>query len=139
MLNPNIQAAAAIQDSGLKIQLMEVVRELKLVSAIFHFSSNDNPRNHEKWFLFHLKISFHSQYIKIFVFPSTPLFLQVSVISCLDKNLITYFVWHLEKEKRYNIETLPIEKVLNKGNFHGKTSRKYVSKASPRPFSNFGN
>ena len=48
MLNPNIQAAAAIQDSELKIQLMEVVRELKLVSAIFHFSSNDNPRNHEK-------------------------------------------------------------------------------------------
>ena len=91
MAKPNIQAAAAIQDSGLQIQLMEVVREVKLVSAIFH-SSNDNPRNHEKFFLFHLKITFHSQYIQVFVFPSTPLFLQVSVISCLNKNLITYFV-----------------------------------------------
>ena len=76
-------------------------------------------------FFFHLKSSFRSQYIKIFVFPSSPLFLPVShcfrawskkdlkvydVINCLNKSLIT----QLDKEKRYGIKTLSIDKVLNK-------------------------
>ena len=46
---------------------------LQLVSAIFYqifiFSSNDN---YEKCFLFHLKSSFRSPDIKIFVFFSLP-------------------------------------------------------------------
>ena len=36
------------------------------------------------------------------------------VINCLNKNLITHFVLELEKEKRYDTETLSIDKVLNK-------------------------
>ena len=35
-------------------------------------------------------------------------------MNCLNKNLITYFVWYLKKEKRYDIETLSIDRVLNK-------------------------
>ena len=32
------------------------------------------------------------------------------VINCLNKNLITRFIWYLEKEKRYDIETLSTDK-----------------------------
>ena len=39
------------------------------------------------------------------------------VINCLNKNLITHFVWYLEKEKRCDIETLAIHRVLNKEHF----------------------
>ena len=31
-----------------------------------------------------------------------------NVINCLNKNLVTHFVWYLKKEKRYDIETLSI-------------------------------
>ena len=70
--------------------------------------------NYEKCFLFCLKSSFRSRNIQTFVFPSSPLFLPVShcfrgwlklnpkvydVINYLNKNLITHFVWYLEKEK----------------------------------------
>ena len=41
-------------------------------------------------------------------------------------NLITHFVWYLEKEKRYDIETLSIDRVLNKENFYGKIMQKNV-------------
>ena len=77
---------------------------LKLVSAIFYQIVIFQPfKNYEKCFSFHLK-SFC-----IFVFPS--LFpcqhLKVcDVIMCLNKNLITCFVWYLEKETRRDIETL---------------------------------
>ena len=37
-----------------------------------------------------------------------------SVISCLNKNLIKHFVWNLEKEKRYDIETLSMDRVTLK-------------------------
>ena len=79
---------------------------LKLVSAIFcQFSISHQIialKNYEKCFLFHLKSSFRSRDIQIFVFPSSPLFLPVShcfrdwskinlkvydVINCLNKNL----------------------------------------------------
>ena len=36
------------------------------------------------------------------------------IINCLNKNLITHFVWYLGKEKRYDTETLSIDRVLNK-------------------------
>ena len=44
----------------------------------FYFSPNDSPSKTEKCFLFHLKSSFRSRDIQIFVFPSFPLFLPVS-------------------------------------------------------------
>ena len=46
------------------------------------------------------------------------------VINCLNKNLITYFVWYLEKEKKYGIETLFIDRVLKKEQFYGKIIHK---------------
>ena len=129
---------------------------LKLVSAIFFFFffTKWQPfKNCEKCFLFHLKCSFRSRDIQLFVFPSSPVFLLVShcfrwwikinlkvydVTNCLNKNLIKHFVWYLEKEKSYDIETLSIDRVLNKKNVYGKSCRKCAPKASPRPLFNFG-
>ena len=38
----------------------------------------------------------------------------------LNKNLITYFVWYFEKEKSYDIETLSIDRVINRKYFYAK-------------------
>ena len=88
-----------------------------------------------KCFLFHLKRSFHSWNIQIFVFLSSHIFLSIDhcfrerieinlkvfdVISCLNKNLITHFIWYLEKGKRYDIETLSLYRLINKEHFHEK-------------------
>ena len=75
--------------------------------------------------LFHLKSSFCSWDIQIFVFQSSPPFfpvghcfrgwskinLKVYVIHFLNKNLITHFVWYLEKGKRNDSETLSIDRI----------------------------
>ena len=53
------------------------------------------------------------------------------VINCL--NNLTYFFWYLKKEKRYHVETLAIDTVLNKEHFYGKSCRKCAPNASPRP------
>ena len=37
-----------------------------------------------------------------------------NVINCLNKNLITHFVCYVEKEIRCYVETLPIDRELNK-------------------------
>ena len=100
--------------------------------------------------LFLLKSSFRSQDIQIFVFSSSPLFFPVShcfrgwfnknfkvyeVIICLNKNLITRFVWYLEKEIRCGIETLAIDRVLNTKHFYGKNHAENVhQKLAPDPF-----
>ena len=39
------------------------------------------------------------------------------VISCLSKNSIAHFVWYLEKEKRYDIKTWPVDEVTDKKHF----------------------
>ena len=119
---------------------------------IFIFTLNDSLLKTEKCFLFHLRILFRSQDIQIFVCPSSPLFLPVGhcfrvwskmnlkvydVINCLNKNLVTHFVWYHEKEKRYDIQTLSIDRVLNKGIFLEKSCRKCAPKASPRLLCNF--
>ena len=85
-----------------------------------------------------------SRDIKIFVCPTSPRFFHVGqcfggwskinikvydVINCLNKNLITHFVWYFQKEKRYNIETLSVDRVLNKEHFYGKIMQKICSKS----------
>ena len=50
------------------------------------------------------------------------------VINCLNKNSITHFVWYPEKEKRYDIETLSIDGVSDKG-FYRKIMQKMYSKS----------
>ena len=109
-------------------------------------------KNYQKCFLFHLKSSFHSWDIHIFLFSSSPLFFPVShcfkgwskknlkihyVISCLNKNLISHFVWYLEKEISCDIETFSIDRELNKEHFKQKSCRKCAPKASSRPLLNF--
>ena len=101
-------------------------------------------KNYEKCFLFHLESSSRSQDIQISVFPSSPLFLPVShcfrgwskinlkvyvIINCLNKNLITHFVWYLGKEKRYDIEILSIDTILNEEHFYGKIMQKMFTKS----------
>ena len=64
----------------------------------------------------------------ISIFPSffyLPLFYKMivedkpvcDIINFLNKKLITHFVWYLENEKRHDIETLLIDRVLNKDCF----------------------
>ena len=60
------------------------------------------------------------------------------VINYVNNNLITHFVWYLEKEKRYEIETLSIDIELIRNIFTKKSCRKCASKASPKPLFNFG-
>ena len=51
---------------------------------------------------------------------------------------MTHFVWYLEKEKRYGIETLSTDRALNKEHFYGKFMSKWAPKASPRSLFNLG-
>ena len=123
-------------------------KDLKLVSAIFYeifiFHQLIALQKIWKFFLFHLKSSFQSRDIQIFVFLSSPCFLPVShcfrdwskiilkvydIINCLNNTLITHFVWYLQKEKRYDIETLSIERVLNKEHYYGKVIQKMCTKS----------
>ena len=50
------------------------------------------------------------------------------LIDCLSKNLIAHFVWYLEKQKRYDIETLSFGRVLNKEQFYGKIMQTICTK-----------
>ena len=51
------------------------------------------------------------------------------VINCLNKNLITHFIWYLEKEKRCDIETFPTDRELNKEHLYGKIMQKMSTKS----------
>ena len=79
-----------------------------------------------------------------FLFLSFPLFLPAGhyfggwskinlkvqdVINCLNKNSITHFAWYPEKEKRYDIETLSIDRVSDNEHFHRKMMQKMCSKS----------
>ena len=90
------------------------------------------------------KNPFRSWDIQIFVFPSLPLFRPVGycfrgwsvinlklydAINCLNKNSITHFVWYLEKEKRYDIETLSRDVVSNKEHFYRKIMQNMCTKS----------
>ena len=112
---------------------------------IFIFFTKWQPfKNYEKYFLFHQKSSFRSWDNQIFLFRPS-LFFSLSAIAfrrwskinlivydaimCLNKNSITHFLWYLEKEKRYDTETLSIDGVSNKKHFYGKIMPKICSKS----------
>ena len=72
-----------------------------------------------------------------FCIPVLPSFslcrlLLYDVINCLNKNSITHFVSYLEKEKRYDIE------ILSRNILMEKSCWKYTPKASPWPLFSFG-
>ena len=108
----------------------------------FCLSTNDSPsKKYEK--IFHLKSSFCTRDIQVFVFLSSPLFLPVShcfrgwskknlkvydVINCISKNLITHFVWYLKKEIGCDTEILSIIRASNKEHFYGKIIQKMCTK-----------
>ena len=50
------------------------------------------------------------------------------IISCLNKNLKKHFVWYFEKDKRYNIETLSIDRLSNKECFYWKIMQRMCTK-----------
>ena len=111
----------------------------------FCFQPNDSPsKTMKNVFYFIWKALFVLEIFRFFLFPPSPLFLPVShcgrgclkinfkvydAINCLNKNLITHFGWYLEKEKRYDIETLSIDRVLNKEHFYGKIMQKMCTKS----------
>ena len=127
---------------------------LKLVSFIFYqiFIFHQMITLQKLWnmfFISSLKLFSFSRY-SFFLFLSSPLFLPVShcfrgwskinrkvcdVINWLNKVLRTHFVWYLVKGKRHGIETLPIDRVLNKEHFYGKTMQKMcIKRYSQTPF-----
>ena len=72
-----------------------------------------------------------------FCIPVLPSFslrrlLLYDVINCLNKNSITHFVSYHEKEKRYDIE------ILSRNILMDKSCWKYTPKASPWPLFSFG-
>ena len=110
----------------------------------FYFQPNDSPSKTMKNVFYLFWKAYFIPFSEIFVFSSSPLFLPVShwgrgclkinlkvydVIKCLNKNLITHFVWYLGKEKRYDIGTLSIDRVLNKEDFFGKIMQKMCIKS----------
>ena len=120
---------------------------LKLVSFIFYQSFIFHQmialqKLRKTFFISSKKLFSFLRYLN-FVFSSSPLFLLVShcftgwskknfkiydVINCLNKNLITHFIWYLEKEIRCDIETLSIDRELNKEHFYGKIMQKMCTK-----------
>ena len=94
-------------------------------------------------FVSYKKLFSFSRYSKfcISVLPSfstcLPLIWRMIII-CVTKNSITHFVWYLEKEERYDIETLSTEGVSDKEHLYRKIMQITCSKASPRPLYNFG-
>ena len=121
---------------------------LKLVSAIFYQISISHQMIalQKLWKMFFIpskKLFSLSRYSN-FCISIFPLFLPVShcfrawskinlkvydVINCLNKSLITHFVWYLEKEKTYDIETFCIDRVLQKEHFYGKVMQKVCNKS----------
>ena len=111
----------------------------------FYFSPNDRPSKTIKFFFIIsykklFPLSRYSNYC-IFTFPSFFLVTHCSrvwfkknirvndVVNCLNKNLITHFVWYLDKEIRCNIETMSIDRVLDTEYFHGKIMNKICTKS----------
>ena len=113
---------------------------LNLLTAIFYqiFISHQMRALQKLWkmlFISFKKLFSFSRYSNFCLYFRLPLFFFLShcfrgwskinhkfidVTNCLNKDLITHFVWHLEKVKRYDIETLSIDGVLNKEHFYWK-------------------
>ena len=124
---------------------------LKLVSAIFYqfviFHQMIAPQKLWKIFFIWSKILFSflryshfSIFVLLSLFPVSHCFRGWSkkylkihdVINCLIKNLITHFVWYLDKEIKCDIETLSIDRQLNMENFYAKPRPLYILLNNPK-------
>ena len=99
----------------------------------FYISLNDSPSKNMKNVFYFIAIAFFVLEIFKFLYFHPPLFfslsvitLEIDIINCLNRTSITYFAWYLEKEKRYDIETLSIDRALNKEHFYGKNHTENV-------------
>ena len=119
---------------------------LKLVSSIFYqiFISHQMIALQKLWkmlFISSKKLSSFSRYsnfcISVFPLfsPCQPLLWRLiedksqSLYRGLNKNLITHLITHyLKKEKRYDVETLSIDRVLNKEHFYWKIIQKMCTR-----------
>ena len=116
-----------------------------------YFSPNDRPsKTMKNVFYFIWKALFVLEIFKflyicfpLFFFPVSHCFrnwfkkkLKVyDVINCPNKNLMTHYVWYLEKEIKCDIETLFSDRVLNTEHFYGKIMQKRCPKSwSQTPF-----
>ena len=131
---------------------MAIYHSLKLVSAILYQTFIFYQMIAlQKLFLFHPKSPFGFWDIQIFVFWPSLIFFLVSlcfrsrskknlkvyvVINCPNKNLITHFVWYLEKKIMCDIQTLSIDREI-RNIFMNKSYRTWTPKASPRLLFNF--
>ena len=134
------------QPAALKELLYRLFGILRILKACVHYflsnlnlSLNDSPsKTMKNVFYFIYKALFVLEIFK-FLYFSLPLFFSMghcfrgwlkislkvyNVINCKNRNLITHFVWYLEKEKGYDIETLPIDRVLKKEHFNWKIMQK---------------
>ena len=107
----------------------------------FYFSPNDSPsENMKNAFYFSKKFFSFSRYSN---FCISAFFLSVShcfrgwwkinvklcdIINCVNKNFVTHFVWYPKKVKRYDIDTLSIDRVLNKEHFYWKIMQKMCTR-----------
>ena len=67
----------------------------------------------------------------VFIFKEKMTLKQLRIVRSSDPSppLITHFVWYLEKEKRHGIETLYIDRVLNKEHLYGKIMQNMCTKS----------
>ena len=145
------------QDKNLNILRMKRAFEVKwkvffiIFKGLWVSKNSFKPESvllnkYEKCFLYHLKSPFRCKIFKFLCFQLLLYFFPVShwlrgwfkinlkvydFSICLNKNLMTHFVWYLEMEKRYYIETCS-------NIFMENSCRSYAPKASPVPFLNFG-
>ena len=134
--------------------MMLFIITLKLVSAIFYliFIFHQTIALQKLWKMLFisskklfscLRYSYFCISIFPFFLPGSHCFRGCSkinlevhdIINCLNKNLIIHFVWYLQKEKRYDIETLTIDRVLNNEHCYRKIMQKMCSKSKSQiPF-----
>ena len=130
-----------------RILLHLLKKSLKLVSTIFYqiFISHQMIALQKLWkMLISSKKLFSFSRCSNFCISVFPYFPPVShcfkgwskinlkvydIINCLNKTLITNFVWYLEKGKKYDIETFSIDRVLNKEHFCRKVMQKMCTKS----------
>ena len=106
----------------------------------FYFSPNGSPSKTKKDAFYFIWKALFVQEIFNFLYFHLSFFFSLSaiawelkvcdVINCqvLSKNLVTHFVWYLQKKKSYDIETLAIDTILNKEHFYGKIIQKMCTR-----------
>ena len=93
------------------------------MSTIFHFFTKKSLRSRD------IQIVFKLYSVGHYFRGWSKINLNVYHVSnCPNKNSITHSVWYLEKKKRYDSETLSINKLLNKKNFYGITQNSQYMK-----------